>query len=262
MARLNIEDSLINDERFIFVCNKIGRYQAMGQFVFLAKLAQRYWLEKKLIPESVYSLGEFSDVFLTSGLVEKKEDGFYLKGSEEHFAWIISKKENGVKSGEARKNKALGRTKSNDTRTNLNDGEPLTLSLSPAPTQIHNTLVPPAQKEEAASDASQEDKATFLVIVDAWNEMAPQVDLPTFKAGTKLYEKVARNAKTALKDYPDKESWYRIVEGVPLDGFRLGRNEKGWKASLPWLFQKSPSKKIENYVLMMDEWDKAYGEAA
>ena len=107
MSRLNIDDSLIGDERFVFVCNKIGRYQAMGQFVFLAKLAQKYWLKTQLIPWDIFALGGFSEFFFEAGLLEKRDEGIYLKGSEDYFAWLIAQRENGKKGGRPRKNNSL-----------------------------------------------------------------------------------------------------------------------------------------------------------
>lgn len=173
MARLNIEDSLVNDERFIFVSSKIGRYQAMGQFVFIAKLAQRYWIDGMLIPESVYNLGEFSDAFFSSGLVEKRENGVYLRGSEEHFAWILSKRENGQKGGRPRKSNDLRKANETESKANESYENPLTLSpaLSLSLTQI---------KEE--KKIKEKSKKNVFCFEEVWS-MYPE------KSGKKQAEK-------------------------------------------------------------------------
>lgn len=139
MARINIEDSLFLDERFIYLASKIGRFEAGGQFLYATKLAQRYWKENKsLIPENIFKIAGFSDEIISSGLIEKKEEGYYLKGSEENFAWLLSKIENSKKGGEATKNKYLEKPK--ESLREPTDSPPtLTPSLTPTKNNI-NTM--------------------------------------------------------------------------------------------------------------------------
>ena len=92
MARINIEDTFFLDERIAYVSKKIGKYEASGQFVYIIKLAQRYWLDgRQLIPEKIYALCDFSDEFIQADLVERRDGGLYLKGSEEHFEWYFKR---------------------------------------------------------------------------------------------------------------------------------------------------------------------------
>lgn len=108
MARINIEDSLISDERFEFVCRKIGKKLAIGEWYCIAKIAQQYWKkEGQLIPKSVWTRQEIDPIFIESGLVKEKRTGFYLSGSEKHFAWIVSRVQNGSKGGRPTTSKIL-----------------------------------------------------------------------------------------------------------------------------------------------------------
>jgi len=108
MPRINLDERLFSDERFLYVMQKIGRYEAMGQLIFLIKTAQRYWAEnEKKIPENIFKLGDYSEEFFNAGLLQRHDDGIYLAGSREYFNWIIASKKNGAKGGRPRKNNNL-----------------------------------------------------------------------------------------------------------------------------------------------------------
>lgn len=143
MARLNIEDSIYSDHRFLFVADSIGRFSAMGQMVYLMKLAQKFWAQGKLrIPTRIYEISGFSELFLESGMVDKNDDGYYLSGSEEHFSWLIAKIENGKKGGRPKStsNKNNDVIKPNDNLNKANESyeNPLTLTPTLTPTPTHN----------------------------------------------------------------------------------------------------------------------------
>jgi Mg/Co/Ni transporter MgtE len=125
----------------------------------------------------------------------------------------------------------------------VNDGEPLTLTLTP--TQIHNTK---------GADKSAKGFG-FFEILKIWNNMAQQVGIATSKENSKLFDAIMKNNKKALLSYPSQEDWQRIIEAIPLQNFRLGVNERGWKADFAWLFQNHGTKKIKNYILLMEEWE-------
>lgn len=144
MARINIEDSLFNDPRFEVVCSQIGKVQAIGYFVLIVKMAQRYWVEGSIIPKPIFELAKFPKEFVAVELVIEKEDGFYLRGSEESFAWIVAKSKNGKKGGRPKvindlekANEKLKKAKVNPSQSYEN---PLTLTLTPTLTHKNNTL--------------------------------------------------------------------------------------------------------------------------
>jgi hypothetical protein len=101
MASITIYDSLKDDPRFISCCVSLkSRQKAIGYWYEIALLAQSYWKQSKsLIPFDVYAWNKFPKCFQESGIVEKLDAGYYLKGSEQFFAWILSCVENGKKGG-------------------------------------------------------------------------------------------------------------------------------------------------------------------
>ena len=99
----------------------------------------------------------------------------------------------------------------------------------------------------------------FNEIVKILNNAAEQLGLAKVKPESKMLDALMKNNKKALLTYPDEESWQRIAEAIPLQNWRLGANDRGWKADFSWLFQNHGTKKIKNYILLMEEWDNYYG---
>lgn len=101
MARIDIEDSLFTNARFIKLCVLLkSEIKAIGYFVKVARVAQSYWKhDNGLIPEDVYIFNKFPKELVDSTLVVKRDNGYYLHGSERSFAWISSKVKNGKKGG-------------------------------------------------------------------------------------------------------------------------------------------------------------------
>jgi len=138
MARVNVDDTLFKDERFRFISRKIGDKLALGDWLTIVVTAQKYWVDNKLIPKNIWAIGEHDESFVSSGLVVERDDGFYLCGSEEQFAWILSCRENGKKGGRRKKEPK----KNPQVSDGLAGGKPLTLTLTPTPTlYIHTDTV-------------------------------------------------------------------------------------------------------------------------
>ncbi len=77
--------------------------EADGLFLNAANLAQIHWCNKdgskNLIPfAELESIDKF-DLLIKCGLIDKKPGGYYMRGSEEHFAWYHVRIENGKKGG-------------------------------------------------------------------------------------------------------------------------------------------------------------------
>ena len=89
---IKLEEKLLEDPRFLSIVETIGRTAALGDFCRLCFLAKRYWAKKKsVIPKTAYKKEKFHEDFLTYGLVIEKVEGYYLKGSEEHFADLFKR---------------------------------------------------------------------------------------------------------------------------------------------------------------------------
>ena len=81
MARINIEDSLFKDRRFLKLLTKLGcEYKALGMISSAWILAQENWLKYKCIPEKAWP--KDLDILIEVELAERIEGGdVYVKGS-------------------------------------------------------------------------------------------------------------------------------------------------------------------------------------
>lgn len=138
-ARINFEVGKIHlDHRFLELVIKLGsRRAAYGALMEAFIVAQRYWVpERKRIPISIYSDERLATELIEVGFAEQNEEGIYIRGSEEQFAWLIQRSKAGSKKTGAkkapRKQKEISNEEDNlDTPRSvpLNGMEPLYSSL-------------------------------------------------------------------------------------------------------------------------------------
>jgi hypothetical protein len=137
MPRVNIEDSLYRDPNFLKLCVAIQcQYKALGLLVTAFSLAQKHFLSvehDRLIPKEEFP--EDLKILCKHGFVEEKSSGFYVKGSESQFSWLIQRS-NAGKSQKTKRKEPRKRPKTDDerNRTEPNGSEPLSLTLSLSPT--------------------------------------------------------------------------------------------------------------------------------
>lgn len=98
MARINIEDKLYRDTRFLKLVIYCGdEEKALGKLIMLWTLAQSTWLKYGEIPEKLWVTS--FDILLKLSLVRKTETGYYAAGSKKQFAWLLQKVEAGRRGG-------------------------------------------------------------------------------------------------------------------------------------------------------------------
>lgn len=126
MARINIEDSLWGESRFMQLCAKLGDARtAIGAVILAWKTAQKFWCpDKKPVPIKDWVEAAIGKEMIEVGLARETNEGIYVCGSEQHFAWWFEKQASaraaGLASAEARKRKfgsAIPFKASNDHRT-------------------------------------------------------------------------------------------------------------------------------------------------
>jgi hypothetical protein len=140
MARLNLEYKLLSDPRFKALSRKIGERLAIGEWVAVAMAAQDYWAkDKSFIPPDIWELNEFSEDLIRCHLVERKDEGYYLKGSEEYFNWYLKMLEFSKKGVEARKIKAEKRAE--DKENELLNLDILQHTVNPSVNSTVNSTV-------------------------------------------------------------------------------------------------------------------------
>ena len=105
MARINIEEEFFSDLRLDKLSELCGKKtDAIGCLVLAWREAQRYWVrDKGLIPSDVWAMLPNNNLLVSSGFAVGLESGFYMKGSEEKFSWVLKLRENGQKGGRPKK---------------------------------------------------------------------------------------------------------------------------------------------------------------
>ena len=150
MARINVEDSIWSNPKFLRLCIKLGdEHKAIGMLVTAWRYAHKFWCPDKLpIPESEWSNIGMNDELIEVTLAYRTDGGIYLCGSEEHFSWWFEKVEagrkGGIKSGQLRKDKIEAALKQNEAdlkqcsssaQAKASKSNPLTLTLPLSLTQ-------------------------------------------------------------------------------------------------------------------------------
>jgi hypothetical protein len=136
VARINIEDSIYKDHRFLELIIMMGGTDAaLGSIVRAWSTAQDYWLQNGVgIPLPVWKKQKLRLELLEVGLAEIRGDFVYISGSEKQFLWLEQRQMAGEKGGRPKKGGSVeiiselaNRTKPEETGSN-----PLSLSLSPS----------------------------------------------------------------------------------------------------------------------------------
>lgn len=257
MARINIDDSIFSDPRFLFVCDEVGRFRAMGEFVFLVRAAQKYWLDGGGIPKESYSLFRFSEVFLTSGLVKEDNNFFYLSGSEDHFSWLAAKKENGKKGGRPKKQDLSNSNEINelgDKGENLKKAtgflekakesyeNPLSLSLSLSPSLTLDNNTRESAEELNQEKVSSNKKGFCEEIRTLWNNQ--DWELKKLKSFSQPRSEKVKKQIALRPELKSLDSWGEVFARIKESDFLQGDNERGWQADFDWLLQKDSIDKL------------------
>lgn len=136
MARINIEDSLYKDDRFLELVLKTGNvYVAKGMMLTAFTLAQKYWLSHRSIPESAWPKSLNLLIECNLARFDSKGTSIYVCGSAENFAWL-DRSAKGGRSKSVKKTKSLKNAKPQIENNNVsleaqpNQTEPLTLTLT------------------------------------------------------------------------------------------------------------------------------------
>jgi len=179
MARINIEDSLFKDDRFLELVARLGnKTLALGVIVEAFILAQKHYLKEsndRLIPLSEWERslngskrdvtganGEqrmtYGKILLEVDLAENRPNGIYVRGSENKFGWLLQRS-NAGKKGKRLKTNILemnGTVVERDV-TGANGEQPLTLTLTH--NNSNNYVITPPTCKKAKSGGRE--TATF-----------------------------------------------------------------------------------------------------
>jgi len=113
MARINIEDKLFTDERWMNLLLKVGdKDKALGIVCGAWILAQKNWLQYGFIPAKAWN--KSFDLMIEVELATRRADGnVYVKGSKKAFQWLDQRSEAGSIGGEAKSRKKSAAAREN-----------------------------------------------------------------------------------------------------------------------------------------------------
>ena len=104
MARINVEDDLFTDPRFLELVTLLkNRAEALGSLIFAWRVAQKNYKDGGLISKEDWKKQKLNSKIIEVGLAVETENGIYLCGSNDQFAWLNQKSNAGKKSGESRR---------------------------------------------------------------------------------------------------------------------------------------------------------------
>ena len=101
MPRINIEDSIYKDHRFIKLCISLGGLDiALGRLIRAWSLAQKCYLSHHgKIPLKEWESAELGDDIIVVGLAELVDGMVRMKGSDAQFRWLKQRQESGKLGG-------------------------------------------------------------------------------------------------------------------------------------------------------------------
>lgn len=139
MARINIEDSLWSDPRFMRLCIALSdEMRAVGAVVLAWRTAQKFWCpDRQPIPTQDFEAAGLPFALIECGLAEEIDDGIRMKGSDEHFAWWFQRqaagRAGGLASGTKRslsgRQRSSSGTKQNEPSSSSSSSEETTNTL-------------------------------------------------------------------------------------------------------------------------------------
>lgn len=282
MARINVEDSIYKDARFIDLLISLGsKESAIGALVIAWSVAQEYFLKNGgKIPLSKWSQQKLKNEIIDCGLASIVDGEFvYLSGTENQFAWLKTASNKGAKSGEARRLKSL-KKKTNTVEpssTQLNPVEPRGTSYSSSYSSSFSnsysntntdTYTPTAEPERAnAVPETAGAVSRFPPLVKIWNEN--RGTLPEVKS---LSSKRTRLITARWKGTSDASIWEGRVRRMAASAFCCGANQTGWRANFDFFLKEDVLTRLDEGQFdnrkpfsapnekVMDEFDRQWKE--
>jgi len=138
LARINVEDSIYKDARFLQLVVRLGDAdRALGVVVRAWTVAQKWYTrEPRMVPVAEWDKQNFPSDLVEVGLAERVGEFVRMAGADDQFAWLIQCQVAGSKGGKARAknarqaNEAGAKRELSLRKRELSLRKPLTLSLS------------------------------------------------------------------------------------------------------------------------------------
>jgi hypothetical protein len=272
MARVNVEDSIFIDGRFMNLVLKLGSPDtAIGALVRAWRLAQEYFLRDDThgkIPLKVWKQQGMNDTLFDVGLARTENDLVYVSGSETQFAWLNQKSDAGKNLSDKKKQQLelarqrrwnknqslnseisenLSEISESENLNDLNGSEALTHSLSHTHSQdtyaytgdhsFHEEPAPEINFSEA-SDVANSLKGIRHTddFVNYWNTYLAPKGYPSapFHLGRTYLRKFFYISKLIKQA---GYTWDRYLKEFEASEF-LSSKRTGGKPSITWLLEE------------------------
>lgn len=221
MARINIEDSIYKDHRFVALMQKTGDYwKALGLLVGAWSLAQKHYLDEsndRLIPFKDWQRTCF-EVLVEVGLAEVREKGIYIKGADSQFGWLVQRSNAGKSSAQSRKSM---NDRSTDVQRKATVEQPLTLTLTPTltPTLKNSNIKTPAVRKKLTPDQSELNSKIWQAYSQAYHlryKVEPTRNDRTNSQISSLRQRLGVDALEIVKFYLRHNDKYYIQKLHPI----------------------------------------------
>lgn len=268
MARINIEDAIFRDHRFLTLAIKLGDPdRALGALVRAWCLAQKWYTksEDRRIPIDDWAKQLLPKELLETGLVESDGKSVRVAGADEQFSWLLERAEagraGGRKSAESRKARygtaqpppkqsfevpeaklRETRSKTKQTEASFSFSSSFSNSLSSSDS---NSISEERSKGQLglpvpSSGNGQKVSNNFLPnLMTLWNE-----NCGTLARCAAINKSRETKWRARWNERPDIHYWEATVQRLAESPFANGRNDRGWRASVDFLLQAESHLKI------------------
>lgn len=251
MARINIDDSLFYDPKFINLITKTGsQFTAIGAYFYALKIAETYLSADNpdgKIPLEEWREYEFGDLMLDVKLARILNDKVIVFGAEEQFGWLQKRRSAGSQGGKSRTRRVdsvpenkqqivdnqvnsvendSSKHQANSSKTKQNEAnsskrKPLSLSLSLRDTSYLSPLTPQTGRtrsdaerfEQRFKNSNDPNREKYLEVLSAF--VAKNPVLRTFLT--------ARRIDEAMLAYRSPEGFYDFLESTAKTMLAKGR---------------------------------------
>lgn len=230
LARINVDNEFLCDPRLQLLCKRMERWEAIGAVISLWEIGQCYWKKSKsLIPPEIYALLHRSKELIECKFVEPKAGGFYCKGAEERWGFLLAQSKSGKASAAARRAKYGTATPIHASNFPPNE--------TPNETERHPERTPNETEHSSSSSSCNKETHTSAsaerhLLLDLWNQHSPP--LPTVREFSKKRKAAAR---ARWREKPEPEYWAEVVQRIATSDFCRGGGATGWKANFDWFLK-------------------------
>lgn len=234
LARINIEDRLFTDRRYMNLVAKMGDSdRALGTLVMAWIYAQRYWKNGDLIPTDVWTRQGLSEALIEVGLAERRPEGIYMVGSEEQFNWLVksiaSGKSGGLRSGQARRRNIKGLRPSDPSAT---------LQRPCRVSNPLNSLLITQEEKKKEGELTAAPSPPLPRLATIWNAHCGHLSKVVRTNPSR-----DRRSDARMRELPDEE-WVSVIQRIAKSKFCNGDNDRGWRATYDWLLQPDTVLKV------------------